>query len=212
MIFCACDEVLVTSREAQNILAKKTAILIGPGAGASQDLEKFLKFILSEKFSQAVIDADALTILAGSLREVSLPPQWILTPHTGELSKLLNVSADEIEKDRIYHVSLAAKKFGCHVVLKGFRTLIATPHAEKVMIIPSGNQALAKAGSGDVLSGMISGFLAQKIKSFDAACLGAFLHGKLADDWLRKGNDVVSLMPRDLLQNLSHLLAEVRTT
>ena len=128
----------------------------------------------------------------------TLPPTWILTPHSGELARLLKVSVEEIERDRFHFASMAAQKFGCLVLLKGFRTVLAT-HENRFAVITSGNAALAKAGTGDVLSGFIGGLLAQGVGSLQAAGTGAYFHGRIADEWLRTGKDIKSLMPRDLL-------------
>jgi NAD(P)H-hydrate repair Nnr-like enzyme with NAD(P)H-hydrate dehydratase domain len=103
---------------------------------------------------------------------------------------------------------MTAKKYGCLVLLKGFRTLIADPH-DRVAIVTSGNAALAKAGTGDVLSGMIGGLLAQGVGPVQAAGTGAYLHGRLADDWLRSGRDNRTFMPRDIVAGLPELLGQL---
>jgi NAD(P)H-hydrate epimerase len=159
------------------------------------------------KAKNIVIDADALNICAEN-KWLSLPSSWIATPHEGELARLLEVSARSIRKDRISAAGKAQKKLGCVVLLKGHKTLVAT--SRKIYEIQSGNAALAKAGTGDVLTGMITGFLAQGLSSVEAACLGAFVHGLIADRWVQAGNDPLSLLTSDLLAALPQTLSWIR--
>jgi NAD(P)H-hydrate epimerase len=154
-----------------------------------------------------LVDADAITLLAKMKRQ-KLPKTWILTPHTGELQRLLNVPSSEIQKQRIYYVKQAAQKFGCLVLLKGFRSLISD--GQTTVLIPTGNVALAKAGSGDVLTGMIVGLMAQGLTTWQAACIAATIHGYMADVWLYEGQDVLSMRASDLIQALPATLKQVR--
>ena len=201
------SEVLVKLKSDLTLFSKATAVVIGPGAGANNDLEKVLLRMLEEKIKKVVVDADALTVLS-KMKGIALPKDWILTPHSGELSRLLGVSSTDIEKDRFYFVQKAAEKYGCIVLLKGFRTLIGNSES-KVAIVTSGNAALAKAGTGDVLSGFIGSLLAQGVNTVSAAGAAAYLHGCLADDWIKEGLDQRSLMPRDLLSRIPNLLRKV---
>ena len=130
-----------------------------------------------------------------------------MTPHEAELSRLLKVSVELIRENREKYLLVAQKKLGCIVLLKGHHTLIASKEA-RIKII-SGNAGLAKAGTGDVLSGMICAFLAQGLAPIDAASLGAYLHGKIADDWLKK-NDVISLMASDIIDLIPQTLKKIR--
>ena len=155
--------------------------------------------------------ADALTVSAKE-RLFPLPKTWILTPHEGELSRILNISAAKIRKDRTKYLRLAQKKCGCIVLLKGHETLVAA--ATEIYKIDTGNVALAlaKAGTGDVLTGMITGFLAQGLTPLNATLLGASLHGKIADDWvLRAKKDYLSLMASDLVDLIPTTLHRLRT-
>lgn len=202
-------EVLTMSLEDLYSSGRKfSAFVVGPGLGADK---KTFELLEKMKVLQipAVLDADALTVVAKEKMN-KLPRHWILTPHTGELSRLLGISSEEIEQNRFAAVQAAAAKFGCHVLLKGFRTLVLS--GKKTVIIASGNPALAKAGTGDVLSGMIGGLLAQGLSVWRAACLGAYLHGRLADEWVRSGKDVASLVASDLADTLPSLLARFRAS
>ncbi len=132
-----------------------------------------------------VLDGDALNLLA----EVedwpsSVPPGSVLTPHPGEMSRLLGITVDEVQADRIKCAADAASQWKQVVVLKGASTVIASPEGE-VFISPFINPALATAGTGDVLAGAVAGLIAQGKSPLEAACLGVYLHG-LAGDLLRK--------------------------
>ncbi len=185
---------------------KFTSVGIGPGLGTDEQTLNLLRVLSERKFDPVVVDADALTVLAKN--DVRVRRSWILTPHAGELSRLLGVPAKEIEADRFRYVEEAAKKFGCIVLLKGFRTVVSD--GVRTVVVFSGNSALAKAGSGDVLTGMITGLLAQEMKPFSTACLGAFLHGRLADVWVKSGRDAISLEPPDLAEALPLLIRRIR--
>lgn len=188
---------------------KWNAAVIGPGFGVGAHTEKTLTRLSRLDLNGLVVDADALTAIAKRKKYRKVNRNWILTPHAGELSRLLSVSAKKIEADRVRYVKEAAKKYGCIVLLKGYRTLVCD--GDTLIEIQSGNAALAKAGTGDVLSGMIAGFLAQGLEPFSAACLGAYMHGRIADDWLKSKRDILSLQPSDLLEALPFVLKKVRS-
>lgn len=182
--------------------SKFQAIAIGPGGKPSQ-MGKWIKKAL--KCKTVVLDAEALNYLAKT--KIKLPTSWILTPHEGELSRLINVSSSMIKKDRVKYLKIAQKKYGCIILLKGHRTLIAD--AKNIFEIQSGNPALAKAGTGDVLTGIILGFLSQKLDPIKAACLGSFIHGYIADQWIKK-NDILSLVATDLIKALPSAIKKLR--
>lgn len=186
---------------------KFSALAIGPGLGQSTQALLLLKQLLKLKAKNVVMDADALNLCAKK-KLYPLPHSWIATPHEGELARLLETSAEHIRKNRISSLVAAQKKLGCIILLKGFRTLIISE--KKIYEIQSGNRALAKAGTGDVLAGMITGFLAQGLLPRDAACLGAFVHGWMADQWVKEKKDYLSLLASDLLRALPQALNTIR--
>ena len=190
----------------QKDFSKFSSVLIGPGFGVNEKTANIMQR-LSETSLPVVADADALSVLS-QMSDFSIPENWILTPHAGELSRLIDLSAKEIESDRLQAVHLAQKKWGCIVVLKGFHTVVAAKNVS--LIVPTGNAALGKAGSGDVLAGMIAGFLAQGLSSERSALLGCYVHGSMADHWLASGKDILSLQPSDLLEQLPTTLAKLR--
>ena len=182
------------------------AVLIGPGLGFHQDVENAIKK-LAKNSSPVVIDADALTV-AAQKKLFPFPSHWVATPHAGELSRILKISSHEIERDRIKAVRLAVEKLGCTVVLKGYHTVVA--FRQEVVIIPTGNVALAKGGSGDVLAGMITGLISQKVSPERAALSACYIHGLVADAWIESGRDFLSMTPSDLIQTLPFALNEIR--
>lgn len=161
---------------------KSSAIVLGPGlttnTGTVFFVKEFLTKIMAEKeMLPCLIDADALNALS-TFPEImnSKPKPFVLTPHPKELSRLTGQSTQDIQADRIKAALEAAKKFGCILVLKGAHTVIANPNGQ-IFVNPTGNASMAKAGAGDVLSGIIGGLLAQKVDPFDAAIAGAYIHG-----------------------------------
>ena len=200
-------EVLTAFRDDPKLFANKSAVVIGPGAGVGEKTKELIRGLISSEVRSVLVDADGLTALS-EMEDIKLPSTWLLTPHTGELSRLLKVSVEEIDNNRFYFATLAAKKFGCYVLLKGYRSLLAGPD-ERVAVITSGNAALAKAGTGDVLSGMTGALMAQGLGTVQAGGTAAYLHGRAADDWLRLGRDMKSFMPRDLMGMLPELLVQI---
>ncbi|GEO24578.1 bifunctional NAD(P)H-hydrate repair enzyme Nnr [Alicyclobacillus acidoterrestris] len=156
-----------------------TAIVYGPGLGAAsaQHVHSLIQTVQqAQKPVRCVIDADGLTGVrqANGLRCVG--PQFVLTPHPKECAQLLGWTTADVQAHRLAAASELARATGAVVLLKGYRTIIATPDGA-VRINPTGDASLAVGGSGDVLAGIIGGLLAQGLDSFDAASLGAWLHG-----------------------------------
>ncbi|MBX3039086.1 MAG: NAD(P)H-hydrate dehydratase [Bdellovibrionaceae bacterium] len=185
-----------------------SSIAIGPGLPSTPHLQKEILWLLKHTSCPVVVDAGALTALASFKKPVLLPDNWILTPHEGELGRLLSLSGKDVRKDRLGSALKAQKKWGGTLLLKGSGTLIVAEG--KVIEITTGNAALAKAGTGDVLTGMIAGFLAQGLSPRQAACLGAFVHGAIADHWIKNKKDVLSLMASDILGEIPFALARLR--
>ncbi|MCC6138180.1 MAG: NAD(P)H-hydrate dehydratase [Bdellovibrionaceae bacterium] len=199
--FADLPEVLV---EKKSPIDTKFTYAVGPGWSTGTEREKRLLELVQHNIEKVILDADALNTVAQSKNNFPLKKEWILTPHTKELSRLLNIKdTDTIEHNRPLHARQAAKVLKSVVLLKGYRTLIAV--GDKVVIIPTGNAALAKAGSGDVLTGLISGLRAQNLSAPLAAMTGAYLHGLMSDIWISK-NHGNSLTPSDLLKGLPRFL------
>ncbi len=162
-------------------LPGKTALAIGPGLGTHHETLQLVRELVRRSTLPLVVDADGLNALAHDVESlmVSQAP-LVITPHPGEMSRLLKCSTKEIQENRLHIALEVADKLGTIVVLKGSQTIIADPNG-RAIINTTGNPALAQGGSGDVLTGMIGGLLAQKVDPFEAACLGVYLHGLTAD-------------------------------
>ncbi len=161
-----------------NIIENYNVLSVGPGlsdtAATNAFVDDLIKY-LNKNNKKTVIDADAINVLSKSELS-SFPSDSVITPHPVELSRLINTPVKDIQNDRIKYAKLTAEKFGCCVVLKGNQTVVCTKDLE-VFVNTSGNSALAKAGSGDVLTGIISGLMAQGVSVENAAKLGVYLHG-----------------------------------
>jgi len=162
-------------------LEKADALVLGPGLGAGPDQADFLA-ALQLGTLPTVIDADALNMLAAAPDRMGLGPTMVLTPHPGEMRRLLDGFRlpELISADRRTQAAGLAGKTGAVVVLKGHRTVIAAPDG-RIAVNSSGTPGLAKAGSGDCLSGVIGTLLAQGLEPFAAATAGVFLHGYAAE-------------------------------
>lgn len=164
------------------------ALLLGPGLGSTVASEAFVAALLAGWNASArwVIDADGLNLLARHPETLAqLPPGSVLTPHPGEMARLLGLSTAVIQADRFSIARAAALEWGQVVVLKGAFTLVAAPDG-RVSVNPFATPALATAGSGDVLAGLAAGLLAQGLAPFDAAVLATWLHGSAGARWAQE--------------------------
>lgn len=162
----------------KNIIDNYSVISVGSGLSDAPAISAFVDDLtryLNTTKKRVIIDADAINVLAKSEIK-TLPENSVITPHPMELSRLIDTPLSEIQSDRIKYAKYTAEKFGCCVVLKGNKTVVCTKELE-VFVNTSGNSSLAKAGSGDVLTGIISGFAAQGLSIEDSAKLGVYLHG-----------------------------------
>lgn len=158
---------------------KVSALAIGPGIGTETETVQLLKRIIQQSALPMVMDADALNILAENKTWLSfLPPNCILTPHVGEFKRL--VGDYDGHQEAIEKLQCFAKKYQCHILLKGPYTAMAAPDG-KVFYNPTGNAGMATAGSGDTLTGIIAGLLAQGYPTESAMILGVYFHGLAGD-------------------------------
>jgi NAD(P)H-hydrate epimerase len=161
--------------------ARMTACAIGPGLSTHGETVQTVRNLVPRLMVPQVIDADGLNALAGSLdllKQARGPV--IVTPHPGEMARLLGVSTTQVQQDRIGNASAFAKKYNVTVVLKGAGTVTASPDSS-VFVNSTGNPGMATGGTGDALTGMIGSLLAQGYPAEQAACLGVFLHGSAGD-------------------------------
>jgi NAD(P)H-hydrate epimerase len=200
----AADTILAFVAERADVLC------IGPGIGVSDETRRLMASVVASSRAPVVIDADGLNSLGGKgakaggaggiLKKAAAP--LILTPHPGEMAGLLgnSRSRDQIEKDRIGTALFFSEETGVSLVLKGVPTIIADPEG-KAYINPTGNPGMATAGSGDVLTGIISALLAQHLSPDHAAVLGVYLHG-LAGDIAASEKGQHSLVASDMVEAL----------
>ena len=187
---------------------RKSAVLFGPGVGVHDAAQTTLDTLLEHCGMPWLIDADGLNNLAADvsrLREARVPP--VLTPHPGEMSRLTGLDTADVNGDRVGIARAFAADNRCYLVLKGARTVMATPEGQ-VSINPTGNSGMASGGMGDVLAGMVAGFLAQGVPPEDAVRLGVYLHGRTGD---RVADDRggVGLIASDLVEELPRAIKEL---
>ncbi len=169
-------EVIVKSdKEYKKMYESADALVIGPGYLSNSGISHIMK-LANCGSKPVVVDAEGLNYLTASKQVCPM----IITPHPGEFAKLIGLSTEEVNKNRIYLSGKYAKEHNVVVVLKGARTVIASPNGE-IRINTTGNSGMATAGSGDVLAGMIGAMLAMGASPFDSAVLGVYLHGLAGD-------------------------------
>jgi NAD(P)H-hydrate epimerase len=182
-------------------LAGKDAVLIGPGLRDDEESYARVRDLVAQIEQPLVIDASALNAFASRAAEINPHGRTrILTPHPGELARLLGSDTKSINADRIRAAREAARTTGSIVVLKGHLTLIADAEGN-VNVNPTGNPGMASGGMGDVLGGIIAALLARGVAPFDAACTGVYLHG-FAGDLLREEMGDTGLAAADLAERL----------
>lgn len=176
-------------------------LAVGPGMGVDADRSYLIKEIIKNIDIPMVLDADGLNCVSQDpniLRRDKSP--LIITPHPGELARFLDLSIQKIQEKRVYYSEYMAKEYNMIVVLKGHKTVVASPK-EGIYINESGNPGMASAGTGDVLTGMIASFLGQGIDPFHSAKLGVHLHG-LAGDISRDRLGEYGMIASDLIGDI----------
>jgi NAD(P)H-hydrate epimerase len=174
------------------------ALALGPGLSRNPATAELVRRLVRACTKPMVLDADGLNAVSEEpecLVRSAAPA--VITPHPGEMARLMGSDIPAVQVDRLEAARTAAKRLGCVALLKGARTVIATPEGQ-VRICPTGNPGMASGGTGDVLTGMIAGFLGQGMSPFDAATAGAFLHG-LAGDLAAASLTEVALVAGDVL-------------
>ena len=186
----------------------KSVLAMGPGLGQEDETAEAIRRIAAEVSLPLILDADGINAFAGRAAELAgRSAETVLTPHPGELGRLLGISTSEVQEDRIAAARRAAVEAEAVVVLKGHRTLVVTPGGE-VHVNTTGNPGMASGGTGDVLTGLIAGLLAQGLGALDAARLGVYLHG-LAGDLAAARTGEAALTAGDLLTYLPAAFLEL---
>jgi len=199
---------MLTDADWRRLIERKSVLLFGPGIGVSEATQSSMRWLLKNLGMPWVIDADGLNNLAlelNRLRQAKTPP--ILTPHPGEMARLIGKSTAEVNADRIEVARSFAVAHRCHLVLKGACTVIATVDG-KVFINPTGNPGMASGGMGDVLAGIIAALLGQGLSAEDAMKLGVYAHGYIGDR-VADAKGPIGLIASDIIDGLPNALAEL---
>ena len=203
-------EIMMRSMHDLDHLKPLDCAVIGPGLGMLNTAKDALKNWLKKKIP-LVLDADALNLisadpsLAKLLKERSAPS--VVTPHAGEAARLLNVTADQIQKNRESSALQLAQDFRCTVVLKGAGTLISQNN--QLLLNTTGNAALASGGTGDVLAGMIASFVAQGLNVLEACKTAVYLHGTAADNLVAQEIGPIGLTASEVAIEARYLINQL---
>jgi NAD(P)H-hydrate epimerase len=200
----ALDEVLELSK-------KVSVAAIGPGLSLNCDTASLVKRLIELLDKPIVLDADGLNNLAGEVEVLKRKKaDIVITPHPGELARLLELSPAEIQKNREKQAKNFSSEYGLVVVLKGYKTVVAGPDGQ-LYVNDTGNPGMASGGVGDVLTGMIAAFLGQGDSPFEASKKGVYLHG-LAGDLAKTEKGEICLIATDILEKLPEAIKSVPRT
>ena len=181
---------------------------IGSGLGMSETAEKLVKYTIQYSSIPCVVDADALNLIAKDISILQyIKQEMILTPHMKEMSRLLSCDLQKLKEKKLELLEQFVNKYPVTCILKDARTLIGNAN-ENTFLNLTGNSAMAKGGSGDVLTGIISGILAQKVDTYQASCLGVYLHG-LAGDFAKEQKGAYSVLAGDLVDGVGEILKQM---
>jgi len=198
----AVDTVLEQAGEA-------SAVVLGPGMGVGEGGSRIVEGVLKETNVPVLLDADAISNLSGPGDLAGRDGPVVITPHPGEIGRLLGESAKDVQARRLHTAYQTTEAGGCCVLLKGPDTLVV--EGERVAVNSTGGAQLATAGAGDVLSGIIGALLARGMGSFEAARTGAWAHGRAAELWFEAntGWPVESMIATDLLPHIPCAFGEI---
>lgn len=188
-------------------------VIIGPGIGFSKDTKEIVDYIIRQDQKPVILDADALRIISESpllieyleQTKASRKHKIIFTPHMGELAGLLQADIKEVKQHLLDWAPKYAKRLGIILVCKDARTVVFDGESERIYFNQSGNEGMACAGSGDVLTGMIASMLGRNMPPFEAAAMGVYIHG-LCGDMAKKRFGSAYMTPSDIIKELSNIL------
>lgn len=189
-------------------LQKQTACVVGCGLGVTDDTKQIVKNIIKNTKCKLLLDADALNAIAGTPELLKVCVQTpVVTPHPGEMARLCGIEISAVLLNPAKLARTFAQTYGCVTVLKGHRTVIASPDGA-LFHNTTGNAGLAKGGSGDILSGMIGAFLAQGLSALDAAVCAVWIHGAAADR-LAEHMALTGMLARDVIDELPAVMKKL---
>jgi len=184
------------------LIKSASSIAFGPGVGSGDREEKLLEQVINNSKCAVVIDADGITLIGENKSLLdNLKGRAIITPHPGEMARFLGITIEDVESDRINITRTVAKKYGIVVLLKGYNTVIS--NGKDTYINPTGNSKMASGGMGDALTGIINAFLSQSVNLEQAALLGAYVHGNIADKlgkqaYIVNARDIINELPKEI--------------
>lgn len=181
-----------------------TVLLCGCGIGTDAEAEEVLLRLLPDAPCPVILDADGINLMARHIDVLKTVPHLCLTPHPAEAARLLGCTTAEVQAARFEAANALRVQTGATVLLKGHKSLLATPDA--MYINPTGNAGMATGGSGDVLAGMIASLAAQGMTLPDAAMCGAYLHGQ-AGDLVARDLSQHAMLPSDIIRRLGELFS-----
>jgi NAD(P)H-hydrate epimerase len=200
----------------ERIQEGKTVLAVGPGLGMHPETQDFIRAVVRHTYRPVILDADGLNAFAGradTLRECNTK-FLAITPHPGEMARLLGITTAKVQEDRVAMALEAARRWNAHIVLKGYHSIVASPDG-RAFVSTAGNAGLAKGGTGDVLTGLLAAMVAQ-FGTDDGArvlSLGVYLHG-LAAEIASRGTDLSGLLAGEVADSIPHarlrLLEELR--
>ncbi len=199
----ACEEIMA-------FIEGKDVVIVGPGLGQDGGTAELVRQVYSASHKPFVVDADGINAFQGHVDLIKRAGRpTVFTPHPGELARLLGVLPGDVNKDRIGVGRRFVEETGITLILKGAPTVIFTPEG-KVFVNPTGNPALAKGGSGDILTGLVGGLISQGYSVTESSLLGTYLQGYAADSWVENNGIDVDLLAGDLLSAIGPALREIR--
>jgi NAD(P)H-hydrate epimerase len=191
-----------------DFIERADAVAIGPGLSRHGDTFKLVRSLMRRIGRPCVLDADGINAFEGHASKLkSLGYPLVITPHAGEASRLMGIEKEKIAAQPVEFARRVASNLELVVVLKGAPTVVASPDG-RVFINPTGNPGLATAGSGDVLTGIVAGLLAQGVHAVEAACMGVFIHGLLGDMLLEE-TGYVGFIAGDLAETIPEAMASL---
>ncbi len=207
-IVCQDDQNGNIDKESAEIILESakecSAVAVGCGIGWNENTKFIVNKLIETCDKPMVIDADGINVISENIDVLKKAKnRIILTPHTKEAERLLNVSCDEINQNKHKYAQKLADDYGVVAVLKGYKTVIADKD-EKAFLNLTGNPGMAKGGSGDVLTGMIGSFLAQGMRPIDATLCAVYIHGK-SGDICKEKYSAVSMLPSDIIEQFGNV-------
>lgn len=205
------EEMTLSLKAEKSILKKIKAsdiVILGPGISQHPETQKLINRLILKIDKTMVLDADALNAVSRNINALKkIKSGYVITPHPGEMARLVNKDAAYIKNHRLVVAKKFSHDYNAVVVLKGAGTVVAEPGG-KCYINTTGNPGMATAGSGDVLTGIIAGFLSQGLKIFDASVLGVYVHG-LAGDLAAEDKGEAGLIAGDILDNIPYAIKKL---